>query len=61
MKRPAVVAIAGATGVICGVEMLRGLRELGVEVHLILSEAACTDLALETDVDVAEVRATAGA
>jgi len=59
MSAPLVVAITGATGVIYGVEMLRVLRELGVPVHLILSEAACTNLALETDISVAEVRALA--
>ncbi|MCL4800580.1 MAG: UbiX family flavin prenyltransferase [Burkholderiales bacterium] len=59
MSRPLVVAITGATGVVYGVELLRVLRELEVNVHLILSEAACTNLAIETDVEVAEVRALA--
>jgi 4-hydroxy-3-polyprenylbenzoate decarboxylase len=59
MNTPLVVAITGATGVVYGVEMLRVLRELAVPVHLILSEAAVTNLALETDVSVAEVRALA--
>ena len=39
-KLPLVVAITGATGVIYGIEMLRALKELGQETHLILSEAA---------------------
>jgi 4-hydroxy-3-polyprenylbenzoate decarboxylase len=56
VTRPLVVAITGATGVIYGVEMLRVLRALGVQVHLILSEAACANLAIETDISVAEVR-----
>jgi 4-hydroxy-3-polyprenylbenzoate decarboxylase len=59
MNTPLVVAITGATGVVYGVEMLRVLRSLAVPVHLILSEAAVTNLALETDVSVAEVRALA--
>jgi 4-hydroxy-3-polyprenylbenzoate decarboxylase len=59
MNTPLVVAITGATGVVYGVEMLRVLRELAVPVHLILSEAAVTNLALETDISVAEVRALA--
>lgn len=59
MSPPLVVAITGATGVVYGVEMLRVLRGLGVETHLILSEAAATNLALETTHDVAEVKALA--
>jgi flavin prenyltransferase len=59
MSPPLVVAITGATGVVYGVEMLRALRDLGVETHLILSEAAATNLALETTLDVAEVKALA--
>jgi flavin prenyltransferase len=59
MSPPLVVAITGATGVIYGVEMLRVLRDLGVETHLILSEAAITNLALETKYTVAEVKALA--
>ncbi|HSC93456.1 MAG TPA: UbiX family flavin prenyltransferase [Burkholderiales bacterium] len=59
MSTPLVIAITGATGIVYGVEMLRVLRELAVPVHLILSEAAVTNLALETDISVAEVRALA--
>jgi 4-hydroxy-3-polyprenylbenzoate decarboxylase len=59
MSPPLVVAITGATGVVYGVEMLRVLRDLGVETHLILSEAAVTNLALETKYGVAEVKALA--
>lgn len=56
MSPPLVVAITGASGVVYGVELLRVLQRLGVETHLILSEAACTNLALETDVGAAQVR-----
>lgn len=56
---PLVVAITGATGVIYGVELLRVLRELGQETHLILSEAAGMNLAIETQTTVEEVRALA--
>jgi 4-hydroxy-3-polyprenylbenzoate decarboxylase len=59
VSAPLIVAITGATGVVYGVEMLRVLRDLGVETHLVLSEAACTNLALETKFSVAEVRALA--
>ena len=59
MSLPLVVAITGATGVIYGVEMLRVLKELGQETHLILSEAAGMNLAIETDCSLDEVRALA--
>ena len=39
MSLPLIVAITGATGVVYGVEMLRALKALGQETHLILSEA----------------------
>lgn len=58
-SRPLLVAITGATGVIYGVEMLRVLKHLGQEAHLILSEAACLTLAIETDFSVEEVKALA--
>ena len=56
---PLVLAITGATGVIYGVEMLRILRELGQETHLILSEAAGMNLAIETDYSIEDVKALA--
>lgn len=58
-NRPLLVAITGATGVIYGIEMLRVLRQLHQETHLILSEAACLTLAAETDFSVEDVRALA--
>ena len=56
---PLVVAISGASGVIYGVEMLRVLNELGQETHLILSEAACMNLSIETDYPLDEVKSLA--
>ena len=44
---------------IYGVEMLRILRELGQETHLILSEAAGMNLAIETDYSIEDVKALA--
>lgn len=58
-KLPLIVAITGATGVVYGVEMLRVLRRLGEPVHLILSEAATMNLAIETNTSVDEVKALA--
>jgi 4-hydroxy-3-polyprenylbenzoate decarboxylase len=56
---PLVVAITGATGVIYGVELLRILRDLGQETHLILSEAAGMNLGLETEYSISDVKALA--
>lgn len=59
MSLPLVVAITGASGVIYGVEMLRVLKELGHETHLIVSDAACKNLAIETEYSLDDVRAMA--
>ena len=59
MSLPLVVAITGATGVIYGVELLRVLKQLGQPTHLIVSEAAGMNLAIETDVSLDEVRSLA--
>jgi 4-hydroxy-3-polyprenylbenzoate decarboxylase len=59
MSRPLVVAITGATGVVYGVELLRVLRDLGQETHLILSEAAGLNLSIETEYGIDEVKALA--
>ena len=54
-----VVAITGATGVIYGIELLRVLKEAGVPTHLVLSESAIRNIALETDYSLEEVRGLA--
>jgi flavin prenyltransferase len=56
---PLVVAITGATGVVYGAEMLKVLKRLGVPVHLILSESAVRNFAIETDYKVDEIEALA--
>ncbi len=58
---PLVVGITGASGVIYGVRALEVLRELGVSTTLIMSRAAETNLALETEYTAEQVRALAGA
>jgi flavin prenyltransferase len=58
-KQPLIIGITGASGVIYGVEMLRVLRELGEETHLILSEAAGMNLSIETKYSLEEVKALA--
>ena len=54
-----VVGISGASGAIYGVRLLQVLREIGVETHLVISQAARVTLAMETDLKVAEVEALA--
>ncbi len=56
---PIVVAITGATGVVYGMEMLRVLKELGQETHLIMSEAAGLNLSLETKYSIEDVKSLA--
>ncbi|MDP7100775.1 MAG: UbiX family flavin prenyltransferase [Rhodospirillales bacterium] len=59
MTQPLVVAVTGATGVIYGVELLKVLKELGEETHLILSESAGRNLKIETEYELDDVRALA--
>ncbi|MEE8495169.1 MAG: UbiX family flavin prenyltransferase [Xanthomonadales bacterium] len=59
MKLPLVVGITGASGVIYGVELLKALQNTDIETHLILSESAGRNLAIETNHSIKEVRALA--
>ena len=59
MGLPLIVAITGATGVIYGVEMLRVLKELGQETHLIISDAAALNLSIETEYSLDDVKGLA--
>ncbi len=59
MKLPLVVGITGASGVIYGVELLKALQNTDVETHLILSESAGRNLAIETNYSIKEVRSMA--
>ena len=55
-----IVAISGATGVIMGYELLKVLKNIkDCEVHLIISEGAQRNFELETDLDIAQVKALA--
>ena len=55
-----VVGITGASGVIYGLEMLRALKHLNVESHLVLSHAARTNFVLETNFSPRDVEQAAG-
>jgi 4-hydroxy-3-polyprenylbenzoate decarboxylase len=54
-----IVGISGATGVIYGLEMLKALRDLGYESHVVLTEQARHNFVLETDHSLQEVERTA--
>ena len=47
LSLPIVVGISGASGVLYGVETLKILKSLGKETHLIVSQAAEKNIALE--------------
>ena len=59
MKRRIVVGISGASGVVYGIEMLRLLSDTDVESHLVLSESAKNNIAIETELDIAEIESLA--
>jgi 4-hydroxy-3-polyprenylbenzoate decarboxylase len=50
-----VVGITGASGVVYGIRMLSVLRGLGVETHLVMSNAARITLSVETDLKPSDV------
>ncbi len=53
---PVIVGISGATGIIYGIETLRALKMLGVEAHLIISEAGVRTLDYETGLGMDDLR-----
>lgn len=57
--RRMIVGISGASGAVYGVRLLEVLREIGVETHLVMSQAAKVTLATETDLKVSDVEALA--
>jgi flavin prenyltransferase len=54
--RRLVVGISGASGVILGIRLLETLRSTDVETHLVLSPAARTTIAEETQWNISEVQ-----
>lgn len=56
-----IVGISGASGVAYGIRLLRALRALEVESHLVMSRSAELTLAYETDLTPQEVKALATA
>lgn len=58
-QRRMIVAISGASGAIYGIRLLEALRTVGVETHLIVSDAAGRTIHEETGLTVSAVRALA--
>ena len=54
-----VIAITGATGAVYGVRLLQHLRDIGVETHLVVSDAAVLTLHQETGLQRKEIEALA--
>lgn len=54
-----VVGISGASGVIYGIRFLEVLKEMGMEVHLVITRMAQRAIEIETSYKVAEVEALA--
>jgi flavin prenyltransferase len=54
-----VVGISGASGVIYGVRLLKLLKNLPIQTHLVMTRSAELTLAYETDLKVSEVQALA--
>src|SRR5436190_23254550 len=54
-----IVGISGASGVIYGIRLLKMLRNLPVESHLVMTRSAEMTLAYETDLKLSEVQALA--
>ncbi len=51
-----IIGLSGASGIVYGVRLLKMLRPMAVETHLVMSRAAEVTLAHETDLRVQDVR-----
>lgn len=58
-RRPLIVGISGASGVIFGLRILEVLCDAGIETHLVMSKTAELTFAYETNAKLAEVKALA--
>ncbi len=55
MPRRIIVGISGASGVVYGIETVKILSQLGCETHLILTDAAKENIAIETSLRAEDV------
>ena len=58
-KRRIVVGVSGATGIVYAVQLLRRLRQVGVESHLVVSKAGDLTRTYETTLSMDELRGLA--
>lgn len=58
-SRRLVVGISGASGIVYGIELLKALRMLGVESHLVVSRSARLTLQQESELSYADLLALA--
>jgi 4-hydroxy-3-polyprenylbenzoate decarboxylase len=58
-KKPLIVGISGASGIVLGVRTLEILRDLGIETHLVMTRSAQVTLAHEMPLKVADINALA--
>ena len=56
-----IIGISGASGVVMGYDLLKALRDAGVETHLVVSEAAAETFACETSLSLCDVSSLADA
>jgi 4-hydroxy-3-polyprenylbenzoate decarboxylase len=57
--RRMIVGVSGATGVVYAIRLLKVLRELGIESHLVMTKPGEMTLAYETDLTTRDLRAMA--
>ncbi len=51
-----IIGISGASGAIYGIELLKALKELGIETHLVISKNGQITIAYETEYSIADVQ-----
>lgn len=61
MAKPSriIIGISGSSGIVYGIKLLKTLRELGIETHLVVSKAGQMTRAYETALSAAELKALA--
>ena len=59
MTQRLIIGITGASGVIYGINLLKSLKKLNVETHLVISKGGALNIKLETDYHVDDVLAMA--
>lgn len=59
VKKRIIIGISGASGAVYAIELLKNLRELGFETHLVVSKYGQVTIAHETDYSISQVHALA--